>query len=142
MGNNFAVKCANCGYYRNLSTGIGMAYVGDRLMDPVDGTLAHQIKSKVEREKVFSLLKDGGDLGKYGHRVLICQACGEFQDGFYYEIEHSGGKHVSKHRCKKCRRVIVPKDDVWYSADLSQFKCPQCGEHSLTEDYSIVIYWD
>ena len=78
----------------------------------------------------------------YGHRVLICQACGEFQDGFHYEIIHSGGKLISKHRCKKCRRVIVPKEDVWFSADLSKFKCPQCGEHSLIEDDSTQTWWD
>lgn len=142
MGNNYAVKCTNCGYKRNIMTMIGMAYVGDLFLDPISGTLAHLIKSKAERGKVFSLLENGGDIRKYGHRVLICQACGEFQGGFYYEIEHSSGKHISKHRCKKCRRTIIPRDDVWFDADPSKFKCPDCGKYSLVRDLSIDIRWD
>jgi len=94
-----------------MMTMIGMAYVGDRFLDPVSGTLAHLINSKTEREKVFSLLENGGDIRKYGHRISICQNCGEFQEAFYYEIKHSGGTHFSKHRRKKCRRTSRTQEE-------------------------------
>lgn len=142
MGSNFAVRCTNCGYRRNMMTMTGMAYVGDRLLDPVSGTLVKLIRSKIEREKIFTLLNDGGDLGRYGHRILICQNCGEFQEAFYYEVKHSSGIHVSKHACNRCGVTIIPRDDIWFEADPSMFKCPDCGKYSLVRDTSVDILWD
>jgi len=62
-----------------MMTMIVMAYVGDRFLDPISGTLAHLINSKTERKECSHCLRTGEAFVSMGIGYLFARTAANFR---------------------------------------------------------------
>lgn len=153
MGSSYGIRCTECDYEKQFMIGVGMRYSPDNLqyVDSKFSLLPSLIRSKKTLSLVRELIKEKkGRISKeYGHKIFVCNKCGEFYERFAYQVKYEGGFFVPEYKCTKCKAVLYEAEDIKTDAkehgegiNLPKYHCPKCGKQSLIEDCSAVIMWD
>lgn len=152
MGSSYGVECRECSYAKEFMLGVGMMYSPGNLLDfdSEFAMLPSLIRSKKTVQQIRELVeeKEATLSEDYGHKVFRCPKCGQFYGRFYIRLEYPGGSYDVEYKCSRCKKKLEPVpeyggEDDWSEQliDLTQFPCPQCGKHSLTE-MLLLVMWD
>ena len=131
MGVGIIVTCGTCSEAKSFRLGIGMAYYDLR---EVIGAVHY-----TKRDAILKLL-DEHDVSEteYEHRLFHCQKCHGLYERFYVRILYDSSEiYDSIFKCSKCKRVLIPVNDL---EKIRTIPCSKCGKKSL--DYFEYLDWD
>ncbi len=131
MGKGFSVHCRNCGYEKLFFLGVGMmdfAIDQSGLPMSLPDELKAEILARLQGVTPTDVVRE--------RRLLACPQCRTLQSHFYVCVRHNHRTvYETCFQCDACQSELVPAD-----ADVSQYRCAQCGEQAL-EDTGIIM-WD